>query len=864
MQEEDDPVVASSEPTGESGKDRVKVVVRCRPLNSTEKSQGHVKIVTMDPSRGMVQLRTMNKLVSGGEEEKPISFTFDYVFDDTSNQADIYQKSAKDIVESVLEGFNGTIFAYGQTGTGKTFTMEGSPDDEGVTPRSFRNLFDKLSEASNDKSFIVSASFLEIYNEHIHDLLVDREEKQGLTIHESPTEGVSVGGLSLVAVSSVTEILALMERGKGHRSVAATRMNDRSSRSHCVFTVMVEVTQFSTGEDDPALAGMAAQMMGPDGAAGGPIKKATIRGKLNLVDLAGSERQSKTEATGVRIVEAGNINKSLTTLGNVIRALTRRNAKHIPYRDSKLTRLLQDSLGGNARTAMIANIGPADYNYDETFSTLRYANRAKEIKNKPKVNTTMDAMYAKLKEEIETLRKRLAQMEASGSQGSTISDALLQEIERKQAEKTTALESEKERIEQERLRAERELAEHRARLEEEERSRERLSKKLQAMQEKIIHGRRATQEQEAQHQAAMAQREAQHQAELTQIQARLAEQQERELLMQKEHAARELIMQQELADREERIKQELAERQMSELEIRRAFAALKQDKEAIIKKSKKLWEQCKRLEEEKRALAAENENLQTEWETERQEMLDTIKEARAPPGSGLPLFPLCLGLTIPPPGARGPGWSGQLQSQAKLSQLLIGNFIPDREAAKIRARAQWDEDNEDWALGRLDLAGNNIPNPNPHVSNPNPHVTPTRTSPQPARNPNPHVTPTRTSPQPAPRPPRPEGLRDGAEIRQGDMGSQRSLVDQQPLPAHPRENPLEARLKQALDEDASDSFMESSSAPATPTPCTPKAHSTPIPRPSHAHPNAHPTPIPRPSHAHPTPIPRPRHASTHD
>jgi len=303
-------------------------------------------------------------------------------------QKHVYDTVAASVVDSVLNGYNGTIFAYGQTGSGKTHTMEGRPDPphlRGIIPNSFVHIFDYVSSAS-DQQFLVRASYLEIYNEEIRDLL-SKDPKNSLELKENIDTGVYVKDLTSFVVKNVTEIDHVMQAGKKNRSVGATLMNQSSSRSHSIFTIVIECCSAAAGDK--------------------------IRvGKLNLVDLAGSERQSKTGATGDRLKEATKINLSLAALGNVISALVDGKSSHIPYRDSKLTRLLQNSLGGNAKTVMCANAGPADYNYDETLSTLRYANRAKNIKNKPKINEDpKDAMLREYQEEIKRLK---SQLEAAG------------------------------------------------------------------------------------------------------------------------------------------------------------------------------------------------------------------------------------------------------------------------------------------------------------------------------------------------------------------------------------------------------------------------------------------------------------------
>ncbi|KAG8013184.1 Kinesin-like protein KIF3C, partial [Nibea albiflora] len=313
-------------------------------------------------------------------------FTFDSVYGWESKQSDIYDDAVRPLVESVLQGFNVTIFAYGQTGTGKTHTMQGvsnDPDMRGVIPNSFQHIFTQISRTQNQK-YLVRSSYLEIYQEEIRDLLCKDNNKK-LELKENPDFGVYVKDLSSVVTKNATEIEHVMNIGNQSRSVGFTNMNERSSRSHAIFVVTVECSE-----------------VGPDG-------EDHIRvGKLNMVDLAGSERQSKTGAKGKRLKEAAKINLSLSALGNVISALVDGKSTHIPYRDSKLTRLLQDSLGGNAKTVMIATVGPSHKNFDESLATLRYANRAKNIKNKPRINEDpKDALLREFQEEIARLKAQL-------------------------------------------------------------------------------------------------------------------------------------------------------------------------------------------------------------------------------------------------------------------------------------------------------------------------------------------------------------------------------------------------------------------------------------------------------------------------
>uniref|UniRef100_A0A8C4SK94 Kinesin-like protein n=1 Tax=Erpetoichthys calabaricus TaxID=27687 RepID=A0A8C4SK94_ERPCA len=364
------------------GSESVKVIVRCRPLNEREKSLNCKIVVSMDSARCQCFIQK-----PGASGEPPKQFTFDgtYFVEDQTEQ--MYNEVAYPLVEGVTQGYNGTIFAYGQTGSGKSFTMQGIPSpssQRGVIPRAFEHIFESIQCAENTK-FLVRASYLEIYNEEIRDLL-GQDTKQKLELKEHPEQGVYVRGLSLHTVHSVRECEVIMEQGWKNRSVGYTLMNKDSSRSHSIFTVHLEICSTDTSGKDHLRAG-----------------------KLNLVDLAGSERQSKTGATGERLREATKINLSLSALGNVISALVDGHSRHVPYRDSKLTRLLQDSLGGNTRTLMVGCLSPADNNYEESLSTLRYANRAKSIQNKPRVNEDpKDALLREYQEEIKKLRALLS------------------------------------------------------------------------------------------------------------------------------------------------------------------------------------------------------------------------------------------------------------------------------------------------------------------------------------------------------------------------------------------------------------------------------------------------------------------------
>ena len=278
------------------------------------------------------------------------TFTFDHVYSEHSNQSDVYNNTAREAVLSSLSGYNASIIAYGQTGTGKTYTMEGEPSPKlrGIIPRATEEIYSFIENAvSERKKFLVRASYLQIYNEVISDLL--KPERTNLHIREDKRRGVFVEGLSEWVVRSPKEVYGLMQRGAMTRATASTKMNEISSRSHAVFIIIAEQLEYI--DEDAAAAGA-----DHEGVYKGQAFKV---GKLNLVDLAGSERVRLTGATGRRLEESKKINQSLSALGNVIAALTEaRGRQHIPYRDSKLTRILEDSLGGNCKTTMMAMVSP--------------------------------------------------------------------------------------------------------------------------------------------------------------------------------------------------------------------------------------------------------------------------------------------------------------------------------------------------------------------------------------------------------------------------------------------------------------------------------------------------------------------------
>ncbi|CAN1274610.1 Kinesin-like protein KIN-7N [Linum perenne] len=328
---------------------------------------------------------------SGGTPISGVSYAFDHVFDHGSSNSRVYELLTKDIIHAAVEGFNGTVFAYGQTSSGKTFTMNGSEKDPGVIHRAVRDIFDK-TQAISDREFLIRVSYMEIYNEEINDLFA--VENQKLPIHESLERGIFVAGLREEIVNSAEQVLKLMESGEVNRHFGETNMNARSSRSHTIFRMVIESKgKVSNSSSDYS------------------SSDAVRVSVLNLVDLAGSERIAKTGAGGVRLKEGKYINKSLMALGNVINKLSDggKQRAHIPYRDSKLTRILQPALGGNAKTSIICTLAPEEIHIEETKGTLLFASRAKRITNCAQVNEILTdaALLKRQKLEIEELRKKL-------------------------------------------------------------------------------------------------------------------------------------------------------------------------------------------------------------------------------------------------------------------------------------------------------------------------------------------------------------------------------------------------------------------------------------------------------------------------
>ncbi|DAZ94857.1 TPA: hypothetical protein N0F65_008159 [Lagenidium giganteum] len=627
----------------------VRVCVRIRPLSTKEKQDGREYIVFANGSTGEISLNNPE----ADEREPPKKFTFDAAIPPECTQMDVYNQSATDIVDSVVNGFNGTIFAYGQTGAGKSHTMEGysePPEAKGIIPNSFKHIFDRIA-AEGDKQFMVYASYLEIYNEEIRDLL-GADPKNRLELKENLDTGVYVKDLTCKQVTGVAEIDAVMQQGKKNRSVGATLMNQTSSRSHSMFTITVEACSNAAGVDG---------------------KQHICVGKLNLVDLAGSERQAKTGATGDRMKEATKINLSLSALGNVISALVDGKSQHIPYRDSKLTRLLQDSLGGNAKTVMIANCGPADYNYNETLSTLRYANRAKNIKNKPKINEDpKDAKIREYQEKIKELREALAAQEKNmsvggggggsggsgekggGSSGPQIIERIVEktvvkregvsedvlkkleedarrekmELKQKAQAEMKALMAEQSKTDEERLKLQKELDLKAQQKAEMAKQKDQMVETLQDLEKKLISGGKVID------------KAAKQERELRLAQKKIEDQKRQEMLLARE----------------------LAEKEDSNMLLEEQYTNLQEEVDDKTRKLKKLWAKHK-------AAVTEIEDLKTEFQAEKEDMLDTVRE---------------------------------LTRQLKLKQLILGHFVPFDEAAAVEKRAKFDGDLDEWKMDKME------------------------------------------------------------------------------------------------------------------------------------------------------------------
>jgi len=354
----------------------VQVMCRFRPISDKERENSK-SLCTDYIDNSQVSIRTTNDL-------NTYRFSFDRIFSPDSAQEEVFEIAAKPIIESVLEGFNGTIFAYGQTSSGKTYTMMGDlyhRESEGIIPRMVKHVFNCISSSTSETEYTVKLSMMEIYLERIRDLV--ETSRINLNIREDKNKGIFVEDLSEHYVASEEEVIELIGIGLENRTTGVTNMNDYSSRSHTILTLTIKSSNV--------------------------LDLSSKTGKLFLVDLAGSEKISKTGATGLTLEEAKMINSSLSTLGMVINSLTDERSSHIPYRESKITRILQESLGGNAKTCLIITCSPSSYNDSETLSTLRFGMRAKKIENKPKINKEISA--AELKIQVEKLENHLNEAE---------------------------------------------------------------------------------------------------------------------------------------------------------------------------------------------------------------------------------------------------------------------------------------------------------------------------------------------------------------------------------------------------------------------------------------------------------------------
>ena len=403
------------------GSYNILVCVRCRPLsliekqlssNETIKIMDNKMVILIDP----IEYNGPKTIFKNRNREQ--TYAFDFAFDKNCSQQTVFENSTKFLIDGVINGYNATVFAYGATGAGKTYTMLGNDSNPGIMPLTLRELFNKVN-SFNDREYKLKFWYLEIYNENIRDLLkfmgknnsssnldttdnnINVTSNEYLDLREDPEKGVVVTGITEINVNNSKDMLKILKRGNRNRTQEATGANETSSRSHAILQVSIEYKDKNSG-----------------------INIEIKYSKLSLIDLAGSERASATQNRGIRLIEGANINRSLLTLGNCINALCDANMKgnkkiHIPYRDSKLTRLLKDSLGGNARTVMIANVSPAINTFEDTYNTLKYANRAKNIKTFVTRNV-LTAQYHisnyiniinNLKEEISQLKKQIINKE---------------------------------------------------------------------------------------------------------------------------------------------------------------------------------------------------------------------------------------------------------------------------------------------------------------------------------------------------------------------------------------------------------------------------------------------------------------------
>ncbi|XP_037937469.1 kinesin-like protein KIF3A [Teleopsis dalmanni] len=599
--------------------ENVRVVVRARPMDNYEISNGSVNAIKVDKINRAITVVKQNATIN----EPPKTYYFDNVFDADSNQLDLYVDTARPIVEKVLEGYNGTILAYGQTGTGKTYTMSGNPDSpqtKGIIPNAFAHIFGHIAKARENQKFLVRVSYMEIYNEEVRDLL-GKDVSKSLEVKERPDIGVFVKDLSGYVVHNADDLENIMRLGNKNRAVGATQMNEESSRSHAIFSITVESSE-----------------LGEEG-----IQHVRM-GKLQLVDLAGSERQSKTQATGQRLKEATKINLSLSVLGNVISALVDGKSTHIPYRNSKLTRLLQDSLGGNSKTVMCATIGPADSNYSETISTLRYASRAKNIQNRMHINEEpKDALLRHFQEEIERLRKQLEEstfddqsLEEDDDDDDEEEEAIEIEVEENRVvENGKKLKKKREKSDAEKEALEKRVREHEKEIEHAKSEKSDLLNKLMSLEGKILVGG--------------------------------------ENLLEKAHT-QEQLLEQSLAELEEREKAEqtlratLQQKETERIDIEERYSSLQDASTGITKKIHRVMQMLM-------GVKSELADQQQEHQREKEGVYENIRS---------------------------------LSRELALCELVLNSYIPKEYQSMINQYTHWNEDIGEWQLKCVAYTGNNM------------------------------------------------------------------------------------------------------------------------------------------------------------
>ncbi|XP_017129622.1 kinesin-like protein KIF3A [Drosophila elegans] len=603
--------------------ENVRVVVRTRPMDKNELSAGALTAISVDKLNRAITVMKPNATAN----EPPKTYYFDNVFDGGSNQMDLYVDTARPIVDKVLEGYNGTILAYGQTGTGKTYTMSGNPDSpqtKGIIPNAFAHIFGHIAKAKENQKFLVRVSYMEIYNEEVRDLL-GKDVGKSLEVKERPDIGVFVKDLSGYVVHNADDLENIMRLGNKNRAVGATKMNQESSRSHAIFSITVERSELAEG---------GAQHV--------------RMGKLQLVDLAGSERQSKTQASGQRLKEATKINLSLSVLGNVISALVDGKSTHIPYRNSKLTRLLQDSLGGNSKTVMCATISPADSNYMETISTLRYASRAKNIQNRMHINEEpKDALLRHFQEEIARLRKQLEEGSSleeeppsSEEEEDTADDELeapleiemesstVQAVEKKPKKKREKTDAEKEELAQRKN-------EHQKEIEHAKSEQESLRNKLVSLEGKILVG-------------------GENLLEKAQTQEMLLEQSIAELEKHEKS--------------EEALKQTLQQKATERIDIEERYSTLQDASTGITKKIHRVMQMLM-------GVKSELADQQQEHQREKEGIYENIRS---------------------------------LSRELALCELVLNSYVPKEYQSMINQYTHWNEDIGEWQLKCVAYTGNNM------------------------------------------------------------------------------------------------------------------------------------------------------------